>query len=221
MAGGTKLAFTELRHLASYLSGTQEAGVLLMQTKMYQITSDHWDYPEWSNRQDRQTLQSRSVHRRQLGRMQGLKKVDDILHDFHERQSFDFLVQAAKLNSYQVQNQNSELYASCSGIAELLHVGSLLKFLIGEDVQMTAYSDSSAARGIMQRAGQGKLKRIHVRNLSSDPRFGSRENHSPMQGSNSNQPVRSEHEETFTRAKKEADGFDSHRISDWHGDREH
>ena len=56
MASGTKLAFTELRHLASYLNGTQEAGVLLTQTKVYQITSDHWDYPEWSNRQDRQTF---------------------------------------------------------------------------------------------------------------------------------------------------------------------
>ena len=56
MAGGTKLAFTALRHLASYLNGTREAGVLLTQTKTYQITSDHWDYPEWSDRQDRQTF---------------------------------------------------------------------------------------------------------------------------------------------------------------------
>ena len=78
----------------------------------------------------------------------------------------DLLISSRKLQSPKaLSSAESELYASCSGFAELLRVGSLLKFLIGEDVQMTAYSDSSAARGIMQRAGQGKLKRIHIRNL--------------------------------------------------------
>ena len=58
-----------------------------------------------------------------------------------------------------LSSAESELYASCSGVAEMLHVGSLLKFLVGaNEVQMTAFSDdSSAARGITQRAGQGKL----------------------------------------------------------------
>ena len=55
-------------------------------------------------------------------------------------------MQAAKLNSIALSSAESEFYASCSGIAELLHVGSLLKFLIGEDVKMTAYSDSSAGQ---------------------------------------------------------------------------
>ena len=54
-----------------------------------------------------------------------------------------------------------------------------------------------------------------------DPRFGARKDHSIVQGSNSNQPSRFERKEAFTRAKKEADGFDPHRISDWHGDRDH
>ena len=48
MAGGTKLAYTALRHLGSYLQGTQDAGVLLTQLKRFGVTSDHW-----SNREDR------------------------------------------------------------------------------------------------------------------------------------------------------------------------
>ena len=77
------------------------------------------------------------------------------------------LVSSCKLqSSIALSSAESELYASCSGIAEMQHVGSLLKFLVGaNEVQMTAFSDSSAARGIMQRAGQGKLKHIHIRNL--------------------------------------------------------
>ena len=68
------------------------------------------------------------------------------------------LVSSCKLQaSIALSSAESELYASCSGIAEMLHVGSLLKFVVGaNEVQMTAFSDSSAARGIMQRAGQGK-----------------------------------------------------------------
>ena len=37
------------------------------------------------------------------------------------------------------------------------------KLVGANEVQMTASNDSSAASGIMQRAGQGKLKHIHIR----------------------------------------------------------
>ena len=47
----------------------------------------------------------------------------------------------------------------------MLRVGSLPRFLGAEDARITVFSDSSAAREILQRAGQGKLKHIHVRNL--------------------------------------------------------
>ena len=53
MAGGTKLAYTALRHLGSYLQRTQDAEVLLTQLQRFGVTSDHWDFPEWSNREDR------------------------------------------------------------------------------------------------------------------------------------------------------------------------
>ena len=151
MAGGTKLAFTALRHLASYLNGKREAGVLLMQAKMYQITSDHWDYAEWSNRQDGQAFNLEAFTDAIWA---GCKVSRKSMTSYMIFTNGNLLISSCKLQSSKaLSSAESELYASCSGIAEFLHVGSLLKFLIGEDVQMTAYSDSSAARGIMQRAG--------------------------------------------------------------------
>ena len=151
MAGGTKLAFTALRHLASYLNGTREAGVLLTQTKTYQITSDHWDYAEWSNRQDGQAFNLEAFTDAIWA---GCKVSRKSMTSYMIFMNGNLLISSCKLQSSKaLSSAESELYASCSGIAEFLHVGSLLKFLIGEDVQMTAYSDSSAARGIMQRAG--------------------------------------------------------------------
>ena len=62
-------------------------------------------------------------------------------------------------SSIALPSAESEPYGICSGIAGLLPVGSLLRFLVGEDIQMTA------ARGIMQKTAQRKLKHIHIRNL--------------------------------------------------------
>ena len=92
-------------------------------------------------------------------------------------------------------------------------------------VNLEVRADDSVQRQLGSKrhnaASRTRKAETHPHPQFVDPRFGSRENYSPMQGSNSNQPVRSEHEETFTRTKEEANGFDSHRISDWHGDREH
>ena len=164
MAGGTKLAYTALRHLGSYLQGTQDAGVLLTQLKRFGVTSDQWDFPEWSNREDRKNY---NLEVFTDANWAGCKVSKKSTTPYMVFLNGSLLVSSCKLqSSIALSSAESELYASCSGVAEMLHVGSLLKFLVGaNEVQMTAFSDSSAARGIMQRAGQGKLKHIHIRNL--------------------------------------------------------
>ena len=164
MAGGTKLAYTALRHLGSYLQGTQNAGVLLTQLKRFGVTSDHWDFPEWSNREDRKVY---NLEVFTDANWAGCKVSRKATTSYMVFLNGSLLVSSCKLqSSIALSSAESELYASCSGIAEMLHVGSLLRFLVGaNEVQMTAFSDSSAARAIMQRAGQGKLKHIHIRNL--------------------------------------------------------
>ena len=161
MAGGTKLAYTALRHLGSYLQGTQDAGVLLTQLKRFGVTSDHWDFPEWSNREDRKNY---NLEVFTDANWAGCKVSRKSTTSYMVFLNGSLLVSSCKLqSSIALSSAESELYASCSGIAEMLHVGSRLKFLVGaNEVQMTAFSDSSAARGIMQRAGQGKLKHIHI-----------------------------------------------------------
>ena len=164
MAGGTKSAYTALRHLGSYLQGTQDAGVLLTQLKRFGVTSDHWGFPEWSNREDRKNY---NLEVFTDANWAGCKVSRKSTTSYMVFLNGSLLVSSCKLqSSIALSSAESELYASCSGIAEMLHVGSRLKFLVGaNEVQMTAFSDSSAARGIMQRAGQGKLKHIHIRNL--------------------------------------------------------
>ena len=74
-----------------------------------------------------------------------------------------------------LSSAESELYAAASCIAEMVQVGELVKFLMkdtqnhgqkDQKVQLKLYSDSSSARSIAQRMGQGRLKHIDLRHLS-------------------------------------------------------
>ena len=73
-----------------------------------------------------------------------------------------------------MSSAESELYAASSCAAEMIQIGLLLKFLVmdtfdfgskDQKVRLKLYSDSSSARAISQRLGQGKLKHLDIRYL--------------------------------------------------------
>ena len=111
----TRFTALRLRHLASYLSGTQEAGFLLMQTKTYQITSENWDYPAWSNRQDRQPFNLEAFTDASWAGCKVLRKSTTSYMIF---MNGNLLISSCKLqSSIALSSAESELYASCSGNA--------------------------------------------------------------------------------------------------------
>ena len=85
------------------------------------------------------------------------------------------IVSSCKLQTtIALSSAESELYAAASCIAEMIQVGALVKFLVkdtqdygqkDQKVQLKLYSDSSSARSIAQRMGQGRLKHIDLRYL--------------------------------------------------------
>ena len=191
-----------------------------MQTKMHQITSDHWDYPGWSNRQDRQRFNLEAFTDANWA---GCKVSRKSTTSYMIFMNGNLLISSCKLqSSIALSSAESELRTLCK-LQWRSKTFARWQFVEISDWRRCADDSIQRQLGSKRHNATSRTRKAkaHPHPQFVDPRFGSRENYLPMQGSNSNQPVRSEHEETFTRTKEETDGFDSHRISDWHGDREH
>ena len=87
-------------------------------------------------------------------------EINDLIQGFPERKLACELSRRLQ-SSIALSSAESRINAlRSSGMAEMLRVGSLLRFLVGaNEARVTAFSDSSAACGLAQRAG-GKPKHI-------------------------------------------------------------
>ena len=172
MAGGTAMAMTALKHLASYLAGTESYGVLLPNTEGFMMCCDHWKRADWENRQDRGQY---NIEGYADANWAGCKVSRRSTSSFMLMLNGGLIVSSCKLQTtIALSSAESELYAAASCLAEMIQVGCLVKYLVGDTmdfsqkeqrVRLKLYSDSSSARSIVQRLGQGRLKHIDLRYL--------------------------------------------------------
>ena len=168
MACGTKKALLALRHLASYLQGTADYGVLLPNPER----SDVWKIEDWDNRQDKSEF---NVEIFSDANWAGCKQTRK------PTTSWMIFLNGCMISSYcKVQSSialssaESELYAGCAGLVDGIQACMILRFLIGDEkrspgdgsrVRLKLYCESSAARGVMQRLGSGRVKHVDIRHL--------------------------------------------------------
>ena len=172
MAGGTHLAMVALKHLGCYLAGTADYGVLLPNTEPYTLCCDLWQRTAWENRQDRSVY---NVEGHADANWAGCKVTRRSTTSYMIKLNGCLLISSCKLQTtVAMSSAESELYAAASCAAEMIQVGTLLKFLVMDSqdfgskeqkVRLKLYSDSSSARSISQRMGQGKLKHVDIRYL--------------------------------------------------------
>ena len=168
MSCGTRSSMVALRHLACYLKGTPELGVLLPWPEEFQLTPDRWEMDDWNeSRGDRSMYNVETFADADWG---GCKSTRKSTSSYMVFINGCLITSVCKIQAtVALSSAESELYAACSGIAEMLQIGEILRFLVndasGNLVRLKLYSDSSAARAIMQRLGQGKMKRLQIRFL--------------------------------------------------------
>ena len=171
MAGGTHLALAGLRHLGCYLAGTADYGVLLPNTELFALCCDVERRAAWENRRDRSAYNVEGY----ADANWGCKVSRRSTTSFMIKCNGCLLMSSCKLQTtIAMSSAESELYAASSCAAEMVQIGLLLKFLVmdtfdfgskDQKVRLKLYSDSSSARAISQRLGQGKVKHLDIRYL--------------------------------------------------------
>ena len=172
MACGTKKSMTALKHLASYLKGTSDLGVLLSKPEGFMLASDLWKIDDWENRQDKSEF---NVEVFSDANWAGCKKTRKSTTSFMVFLNGSLIQSCCKVqSSIALSSAESELYAGCAGLVDGIQIATVLRFLLGDEhvcpndgsrVRLKLYCDSSAARGVMQRLGSGKIKHINIRHL--------------------------------------------------------
>ena len=168
-------AMSAVCHLALYLAGTEEGGVLLRRCESYENVFDRWV-------EEGEFMEPFGEDRRKRSILNLDVFADSSWGDCHSsRRSISstiFLNGAYVLNFSRTQatvalsSCEAELYAANAAISEGLFLGRLCGFLVAEvkdgpteHVNVRLFSDSSAAIGTIQRRGVGRMKHIEIRHL--------------------------------------------------------
>ena len=122
MAAGTKQALKALRHVGSYLKGTQGLGILLPMTDENVLICDVWKKEDWEQRRDRARYNVETFADANRAGCRVTRK---------STSSYMIFVNGCLINSscklqstIALSSGESELYAACSGLAESLQAVS-------------------------------------------------------------------------------------------------
>ena len=177
MGKPTVKALSALKHLASYLDGTPEDGVLLRMTEESQnvfnfwrndeVISSEFDIPAESHDDDPlfllECFSDSSWADCRTTRKSTTSGVifanGSMIHSVCRTQA-----------TVALSSCEAELYGANSLMVECIYLFRLAKFLFGDDtevgnekVQQRLYTDSSSAMALVRRTGTGRLKHIQIR----------------------------------------------------------
>ena len=169
-------AMAAVKHMASYLSGSEQGGVLLRKCQTYDLAMDRWHEagdvidPSVEQRGDRSEFNLEIYTDSSWGDDKSTRK---------STSSATIFLNGCYVTGFSrgqatiaLSSCEAELYAANAGVAEGLFLLGLLKFLTGdktdgnnEKVRLKLYTDSSSAMGTVQRKGVGRMKHIQIRHL--------------------------------------------------------
>eukprot|EP00435_Cladocopium_sp_Y103_P052087 s508_g16.t1 len=175
MARPSIKALSALKHLASYLDGTADDGLLLQCTEEDRCVFDAW-------REDEDVMEEASLPHDKTEAKFNLEAFSDSswADCKSTRRSTSsglvFLNGALILSvcrtqaSVALSSCEAELYAANGLMVECLYLYRLCKFLCKDEaegnsdmVQQRLYMDSSSAMALIQRAGSGRLKHVQIK----------------------------------------------------------
>ena len=175
MSKPTIKALSALKHLASYLDGTADDGLLLQSADEGQCIFDAWRDDEWIS--DEISVPSdQATARFNIDAFSDSSWADCKTTRKSTSSGLVFLNGAMILSicrtqaSVALSSCEAELYAANGLMVECMFLYRLCKFLCkdssetnSEDVQQRLYTDSSSAMALVQRAGTGRLKHVQIR----------------------------------------------------------
>ena len=161
-------AMAAIKHLALYLDGTADAGILLRKCDAYDTTFDRWSEEEVVEpdfRRDRSMLTLDAFSDSSWGDERSTRK--------STTSGMVFVNGCLVLSICRAQativlsSCEAELYAANSTMVECIYLHQLAQFLIGSEleVRQRLFLDPSSAKFVVQRSGVGKLKHVEIKHM--------------------------------------------------------
>ena len=162
-------AMSALKHLALYLDRTQNDGIKMRKSELYEIVFDHWKgFENHESRKDRSKYNLEAFSDASWGDDKSSRKSTSSGVVFLNGMLICSLCRTQA--TVALSSCESELYAANSTMSESLYLNQLLKWLVSDScetnsdiVRQKLYVDSSSAQSFIQRAGLGRMKHISAR----------------------------------------------------------
>ena len=161
-------ALAALKHLASYLEGSSDLGILLRRCDAYDSTCDRWSEEaivEPDYRRDRSILTLDVFSDSSWGDERSTRRSTTSGMVFANGCLILSICRAQA--TIALSSCEAELYAANSTMAECIYLHQLAQFLMGSDldVRQRLFLDSSSAKFVVQRSGVGKLKHVEIKHM--------------------------------------------------------
>ena len=161
-------ALAAIKHLALYLDGTSDVGILLRRCDSYDTTFDRWNEEEIVEpdyRKDRSALTLDAFSASGWGDEKSTRKSTTAGMIFANGCLVLSICRAQ--STVALSSCEAELYAANSTMIECLYLYQLAQFLMGEDtlVRQRLFLDSSSAKLVVQKSGVGKLKHVAIKHM--------------------------------------------------------
>ena len=161
-------ALAAIKHLALYLDGTSDVGILLRTCDPYDTTFDRWNEEEIVEpdyRKDRSALTLDAFSDSSWGDEKSTRKSTTAGMVFANG-CLILSIRRAQ-STVALSSCEAELYAANSTMIECMYLYQLAQFLMGEDtfVRQRLFLDSSSAKFVVQKSGVGKLKHVAIKHM--------------------------------------------------------
>ncbi len=161
-------ALAASKHLALYLDGTSDVGILLRRCDPYDTTFDRWNEEEIVEpdyRKDRSALTLDAFSDSSWGDEKSTRKSTTAGMVFANGCLILSICRAQ--STVALSSCEAELYAANSTMIECMYLYQLAQFLMGEDtfVRQRLFLDSSSAKFVVQKSGVGKLKHVAIKHM--------------------------------------------------------
>ena len=168
MAHPCMKALAALKHLASYLEGCSDLGILLRRCDAYDSTFDRWseeEIVEPDYRRDRSILTLDAFSDSSWGDERSTRRSTTSGMVFANGCLILSICRAQA--TIALSSCEAELYAANSTMVECIYLHQLAQFLMGSDldVRQRLFLDSSSAKFVVQRSGVGKLKHVEIKHM--------------------------------------------------------
>ena len=161
-------ALAAIKHLALYLDGTSDVGILLRKCDPHDTTFDRWNEEEIVEpdyRKDRSALTLDACSDSSWGDEKSTRKSTTAGMVFANGCLILSICRAQ--STVALSSCKAELYAANSTMIECMYLYQLAQFLMGEDifVRQRLFLDSSSAKFVVQKSGVGKLKHVAIKHM--------------------------------------------------------